>query len=175
MASLNESLAQTAQALVAPGKGILAADESHPTIKKRFDKLGIENTEENRRAYRDMLFSTPEISKHISGVILYDETIRQKHSTGTPFPKFLAENNIIAGIKVDEGTTALVNFPGEKITEGLDGLGTRFAEYAKLGARFAKWRAVFSIGDGTPSHYCIRSNAHLLARYAALAQAAGIV
>ncbi|MDB6059861.1 MAG: fructose-bisphosphate aldolase [Verrucomicrobiales bacterium] len=175
MAPLNESLAQTAQALVAPGKGILAADESHPTIKKRFDKLGIANTEENRRAYRDMLFSTPAISNHISGVILYDETIRQKHSSGTPFPKFLAQNGIIRGIKVDEGTIALANFPGEKVTEGLDGLGKRFAEYAQLGARFAKWRAVFTITDTTPSDYCIRSNAHLLARYAAIAQEAGIV
>ncbi|MGZ4988927.1 MAG: class I fructose-bisphosphate aldolase, partial [Limisphaerales bacterium] len=138
-------------------------------------KLGIPNTEENRRAYRDMLFSTPGISQQISGVILFDETIRQKHSTGTPFPKFLTQNGIIAGIKVDKGTIALVNFPGEKITEGLDGLGTRFAEYAQLGARFAKWRAVFNISDHTPSEYCIRANAHLLARYAALAQEAGIV
>jgi fructose-bisphosphate aldolase class I len=175
MAPINNSLAQTAQALVAPGKGILAADESHPTIKKRFDKLGIANTEENRRAYREMLFSTPGISKHISGVILYDETIRQKHSTGTLFPKFLTQNGIIPGIKVDEGTIELVNFPGEKVTEGLDGLGKRFAEYAQLGARFAKWRAVFTISDHTPSDYCIRANAHLLARYAAIAQAAGIV
>lgn len=175
MAPLNESLAQTAQALVAPGKGILAADESHPTIKKRFDKLGIANTEENRRAYREMLFSTPAISKHISGVILYDETIRQKYSSGTPFPKFLAQNGIIPGIKVDEGTIALANFPGEKVTEGLDGLGKRFAEYAQLGARIAKWRAVFTITDNTPSDYCIRANAHLLARYAAIAQEAGIV
>ncbi len=175
MTPINETLTQTAQALVAPGKGILAADESQPTIKKRFDKLGIPDTEENRRAYRDMLFSTPGVSKHVSGVILFDETIRQKHSSGTPFPKFLAQNGIIPGIKVDKGTNALVNFPGEKITEGLDGLGKRFAEYAQLGARFAKWRAVFNISDRTPSDYCIRANAHLLARYAALAQEAGIV
>jgi len=175
MTPINETLAQTAQALVAPGKGILAADESQPTIKKRFDKLGIPDTEENRRTYRDMLFSTPGVSKHISGVILFDETIRQKHSNGTPFPRFLSQNGIIPGIKVDHGTIALVNFPGEKVTEGLDGLGKRFAEYAKLGARFAKWRAVINISDCTPSDFCVRSNAHLLARYAALAQEAGIV
>ncbi len=175
MISLNESLKQTAQALVAPGKGILAADESHPTIKKRFDKFSIADTEENRRAYRDMLFSTPGISRYISGVILFDETIRQKHSNGAPFPKFLADNGIIPGIKVDAGTVALPNFPGEKITEGLDGLRERFAEYAKLGARFAKWRAVFTISDHTPSEYCIHANAHALARYAALAQEASLV
>jgi fructose-bisphosphate aldolase class I len=175
MTAINETLAKTARALVAPGKGILAADESHPTIKKRFDKLGIENTEQNRRAYRDMLFSTPSISQYVSGVILFDETIRQKHSTGAPFPKFLSDNGIIPGIKVDEGTIPIPNFPGEKLTAGLDGLDKRFAEYARLGARFAKWRAVFTIGENTPTRYCVRANAHLLARYAALAQEAGIV
>jgi fructose-bisphosphate aldolase class I len=175
MKPIDTRLQQTAQALVAPGKGILAADESDPTIKKRFDKLGIPNNEENRRAYRDMLFSTPEFSKFISGVILFDETIRQKHSSGAPFPKFLADNGVIPGIKVDEGTMSLPNFSDEKITKGLDHLRERFAEYAKLGARFAKWRAVFNITDHTPSPYCIHANAHALARYAAFAQEAGIV
>lgn len=175
MKSIDTRLQQTAQALVAPGKGILAADESHPTIKKRFDKLGIPNTEENRRAYRDMLFSTPGFSKYISGVILFDETIRQKHSSGDPFPKFLSDNGVIPGIKVDEGTAVLPNFPDEKITLGLDHLAGRFAEYAKLGARFAKWRAVYTISEHSPSAYCIHANAHALARYAALAQEAGLV
>jgi fructose-bisphosphate aldolase class I len=175
MKTIDTRLQQTAQALVAPGKGILAADESHPTIKKRFEKLGIANTEENRRSYRDMLFSTPGVSKFISGVILFDETIRQKHSSGVPFPKFLADNGIMPGIKVDEGTAALPNFPDEKITLGLDHLRERFAEYAKLGARFAKWRAVFNISGHTPSNYCTHANAHALARYAALAQEAGLV
>lgn len=175
MKSIDTRLQQTAEALVAAGKGILAADESHPTIKKRFEKLDIPNTEENRRAYREMLFSTPGFSKHISGVILFDETIRQKHSSGVPFPQFLSGNGVIPGIKVDEGTAALPNFSGEKVTKGLDHLPERFAEYAKLGARFAKWRAVFSIGDRTPSTYCIHANAHALARYAALAQDAGLV
>lgn len=175
MKAIDARLQQTAQAMVTPGKGILAADESHPTIKKRFEKLGISDTEDNRRAYRDMLFSTPGVSKFISGVILFDETIRQKHSTGTPFPKFLTDNGVIPGIKVDEGTSALPNFPDEKITKGLDHLRERFAEYAKMGARFAKWRAVFTITDHSPSSYCVHVNAHDLARYAALAQEAGIV
>src|SRR5436190_4715929 len=153
MKPIDTRLQQTAQALVAPGKGILAADESEPTIKKRFEKLGIANTEENRRAYRDMLFSTPGFSNFISGVILFDETIRQKHSNGTPFPKFLADNGVIAGIKVDEGTAVLPNFPDEKITKGLDHLRERFADYAKIGARFAKWRAVLNTTDDLPSSY----------------------
>jgi fructose-bisphosphate aldolase, class I len=172
MADLNE----TARALVAPGKGILAADESTGTITKRFDSIGIESTEETRRAYRDMLFTTEGAADHISGVILYDETIRQSAVDGTPFPKLLEQQGIIPGIKVDVGAKPLAKAPGETITEGLDGLRDRLAEYYELGARFAKWRAVISIGgDHVPSEYCLWTNAHALARYAALCQEAGLV
>jgi fructose-bisphosphate aldolase class I len=168
-------LEQTAHALVAPGKGILAADESDGTIKKRFDSIGIESTEDTRRAYRDMLFTTEGAADHISGVILYDETIRQPALDGTPFPKLLEEQGVIPGIKVDKGAKDLAHAPGEKITEGLDGLRDRLAEYVDLGARFTKWRAVITIGEGIPSEYCIWTNAHALARYAALSQEAGLV
>jgi len=168
-------LEQTARALVAPGKGILAADESSGTIKKRFDSIGVESTEDTRRAYRDLLFTTDGAADHISGVILYDETIRQSAHDGTPFPKLLDDQGIIPGIKVDLGAKDLANAPGEKITEGLDGLRERFAEYFDLGARFAKWRAVITIGDDIPSEYCLWTNAHALARYAALSEEAGLV
>src|SRR5216684_7172846 len=164
-----------AQALVADGKGILAADESSGTIKKRFDTIGLESTEETRRAYRDLLFTTPGAEEYISGVILYDETIRQNGLDGTPFPKLLESRGIIPGIKVDNGAKPLAHAEGETITEGLDGLRDRLGEYRELGARFAKWRATYSIGGGRPSEYCIWTNAHALARYAALCQEAGIV
>jgi fructose-bisphosphate aldolase class I len=164
-----------ARSLVAPGKGILAADESGPTIEKRFQSIGIPSTEPNRRAYRELLFTTPDVSGFISGAILYDETIRQKSADGTPFPEVLIRRGIVPGIKVDEGAKPLPGFPGEKVTEGLDGLRDRFAAYRELGARFAKWRAVIDIGDGIPTEYCIRANAHALARYAALSQEAGLV
>jgi fructose-bisphosphate aldolase class I len=170
-----KGLTQTARELVEPGKGILAADESDGTIKKRFDTIDVESTEETRRAYRDMLFTTSGMEEHISGVILYDETIRQASADGTPFPKLLEEKGVIPGIKVDKGATDLANAPGEKVTEGLDGLRERLAEYHELGARFAKWRAVITIGKGIPSEYCIWTNAHALARYAALSQEAGLV
>lgn len=169
------SLEETARAMVAPGKGILAADESSPTIKKRFDSIGVESTEENRRAYRELLFTTPGVEEHISGVILYDETIRQSTKDGTPFPKLLASKGIIPGIKVDKGAKALPLCPGEKVTEGLDGLRERIEEYRAFGARFAKWRAVLAIGDGLPSDTCIDTNAHALARYAALCVEGGLV
>jgi fructose-bisphosphate aldolase class I len=168
-------LAETARALVANGKGILAADESGGTIAKRFDTVGVESTEENRRAYRDLLFTAPGAEQWISGVILFDETIRQTSADGTPFPKLLEAKGIIPGIKVDKGAKPLALAPGETITEGLDGLRERFEEYRSLGARFAKWRGVYSIGDGRPSEYAVWTNAHALARYAALAQEAGLV
>ena len=171
----HNELHETAKALVAEGKGILAADESTGTIKKRFDSIGLESTEETRRAYRDMLFTTPGVEEFISGVILYDETIRQSAHDGTPFPKLLDSKGIIPGIKVDEGAKPLAHADGETVTEGLDGLRERLAEYRDLGARFAKWRGVYSISDTTPSEYCIWTNAHALARYAALCQEAGIV
>lgn len=167
-----ESVART---LVARGKGILAADESLPTISKRFERVHVELTEENRRLYREILFTTPQIEEFISGVIMYDETIRQKASDGTSFVQVLVRKRIIPGIKVDKGTIDLAGFPGEKITAGLDGLRERLKEYAELGARFTKWRAVISIGDGIPTRYCIEANAHVLARYAALSQEAGLV
>ena len=168
-------LERVAHAMVAPGKGLLAADESTSTIKKRFDTISLESTEEHRRAYRDMLFTTPEIDKWISGVIMYDETLRQKTSDGVPFAQYLSSRSIIPGIKVDLGAKPLALFPNETITEGLDGLRERFSEYAKLGARFAKWRAVINIADGVPTYAAIEANAQALARYAALAQDQGIV
>ncbi len=164
-----------ARAMVAPGKGILAADESTPTIGKRFDTIAAESTEESRRGYREMLFTTPGAADHIGGVILFDETLRQSTSDGTPFPVFLNERGMIPGIKVDKGAKALAGFPREKVTEGLDGLRERLEEYRELGARFAKWRAVIDIDADIPSDYCIGANAHALARYAALCQEAGIV
>jgi fructose-bisphosphate aldolase class I len=172
---MGHDLEGIAHALMAPGKGILAADESTGTIKKRFDSIGIESTEDNRRAYRDMLFTTEGSAEHVSGVILYDETIRQQALDGTPFPKLLEAEGIIPGIKVDNGAKDLPNAPGEKITEGLDGLRERLAEYYELGARFTKWRAVITIGSGIPSEYCLWTNAHALARYGALSQEAGLV
>jgi fructose-bisphosphate aldolase class I len=168
-------LHETARALVAEGKGILAADESDSTIKKRFDSIGVESTEENRRAYRDLLFTTEGVEDYISGVILFDETIRQSTSDGTPFPQLLTSRGIIPGIKVDKGAKPLALTDGETVTEGLDGLRARLEEYHGLGARFAKWRATYSIADGRPSEYCIWTNAHALARYAALCQEAGLV
>jgi fructose-bisphosphate aldolase class I len=169
------TLEDTARELVAPGRGILAADESTPTITKRFEKLGIVSTEESRRRYRELLLTAPGLEDYISGVILYDETIRQADSAGTPFPEVLAKRGIMPGIKVDTGAKDLAGAPGEKVTEGLDGLRERLAEYRAMGARFAKWRAVIAIGDGLPSRYCIKVNAHALGRYAALCQEAGIV
>jgi fructose-bisphosphate aldolase, class I len=170
-----QELHETARAVVAEGKGILAADESDGTIKKRFDSIEVESTEENRRAYRDLLFTTEGVEEYISGVILFDETIRQKSADGTPFPKLLASKGIIPGIKVDKGAKPLALAEGETITEGLDGLRDRLAEYRELGARFTKWRAVITIGRGIPSEYCIWTNAHALARYAALSEEAGLV
>ena len=170
-----QSLNETARALVAPGKGILAADESSRTIGSRFAALGVENSEQNRRDYREMLFRTDGVSEYISGMILYDETLRQKGADGTPLVELLTGLDILPGIKVDTGTHSLAGAPGEVVTEGLDGLRDRLAEYRELGARFAKWRAVVAIGPGIPSRYCIEVNAHALARYAALAQEAGLV
>lgn len=166
---------ETAKALVASGKGILAADESEGTIKKRFDSVSVSSTEESRRDYRELLFTTPDIEHYISGVILFDETIRQRSRDGVPFPELLASRGIIPGIKVDRGAKPLAFAEGETVTEGLDGLRDRFDEYRTLGARFGKWRATYSIGDGRPSDYCVRVNAHALARYAALCQEAGLV
>ena len=168
-------LHETAKALVAEGKGILAADESDSTIKKRFDSIGVESTEENRRAYRDLLFTTEGVEEYISGVILFDETIRQASAGGTPFPKLLSSKGIIPGIKVDKGAKALALAEDETVTEGLDGLRGRLEEHRDLGARFTKWRAVITIGTSIPSEYCIWTNAHALARYAALSQEAGLV
>jgi fructose-bisphosphate aldolase class I len=174
---MSTDLQSTAKAIVAPGKGILAADESSPTIKKRFDGIAVESTEENRRCYREMLFTTKGVADYISGVILFDETIRQKSSDGTPFPKLLESQGIIPGIKVDAGAKPLAGSPKEKVTEGLDGLRGRLVEYRDLGARFTKWRAVIDIdtGSGVPSDYCIDVNAHALARYAALCVEEGLV
>jgi fructose-bisphosphate aldolase class I len=171
----HNELHDVARALVADGKGILAADESDGTIKKRFDSIGVESTEGSRRAYRDLLFTTPGAEEFVSGVILFDETIRQDALDGTPFPKLLESKGIIPGIKVDKGAKPLALAEGETITEGLDGLRGRLEEYYGLGARFAKWRATYSITDELPSEYCIWTNAHALARYAALCQEAGIV
>jgi len=168
-------LARIAHAMVAKNKGILAADESTSTIKKRFDVIKLESTEEHRRLYREMLFTAPNAAESISGVILYDETIRQKTKDGTQFPEYLTKLGIVPGIKVDTGAKPLAGFANETITEGLDGLRERFVEYYKLGARFAKWRAVIDIGDGIPTAFAIEANAHALARYAALAQENNIV
>ena len=170
----SRELESVARSLVAAGKGILAADESAPTIEKRLKAVGVASTAENRRFYRDLLFTTPGASEFVSGVILFDETIRQKASDGTPFPETLSRQGILPGIKVDLGAKSLAGFPGEKITDGLDGLRERLSEYRALGARFAKWRAVISIGDGIPTPYCLKANAHALARYAALCQEAGL-
>jgi fructose-bisphosphate aldolase class I len=168
-------LIDTARALVAGDKGLLAMDESNPTCNKRFAKLGIPQTEEARRAYRELIVTTPNLGESISGAILYDETIRQQKRDGTPFAKALTHAGIIPGIKVDAGAKDMAAHPGEKITEGLDGLRERLAEYFQMGARFAKWRAVIAIGDDIPSRSCIEANAHTLARYAALCQEAGLV
>ena len=169
-------LSKTAAAMVAKGKGLLAADESSGTCEKRFKSVGIESTEANRRAYRDLLFSTKGIEEFVSGVILFDETLRQSTLAGNePFPEFLAGKGIIPGIKVDKGIHDLALWPGEKVTEGLDGLRGRLEEYFRLGARFAKWRAVITIGPGIPNHACLYANAHALARYSALCQEASIV
>src|SRR5437588_1964647 len=172
---MTQDLAATAHALVAPGKGILAADESEGTIKKRFDSIGIESTEDNRRAYRDLLLTTEGAAEYISGGSLFDETTRQSSADGTPFPKVLEAQGIIPGIKVDKGAKPLAGAAGETITEGLDGLRDRLSDYRDLGARFTKWRGVITIGPGIPSDYCYWTNAHALARFAALSQEAGLV
>jgi len=172
---MSEAMHATARELVAPGKGILAADESTGTIKKRFDQIGVGSTEDLRRRYRQMLFTTPGLGEHISGVILFDETIRQATDDGVPFVKFLEAAGSIPGIKVDTGAKPLALFPGETVTEGLDGLRERLAEYVELGARFAKWRATILIGDDTPTDFAIMANAHAMARYAALCQEASVV
>ena len=169
-----KAMIHTAEALVAPGKGILAADESTPTMAKRLAGIGLESTEQRRRAYRQILFTTEGIGESISGVILFDETIRQRADDGTPLLELLRRQGVIPGIKVDGGTKPLAGFPDEVITEGLDGLRGRLEEYASLGARFAKWRAVIRIGGMRPTTTCVEANAHALARYAALAQEAGL-
>jgi len=171
----SKDLEKTACEIVSAGKGLLAADESFGTISRRFSAVGIESTPESRRQYRELLFSTPNIESCISAVILFDETIRQSTADGTPFPRYLERRGIIPGIKVDKGAKPLANFPDEKVSEGLDDLRNRLAEYKSLGARFAKWRAVISIGIGLPSGTCINANSHALARYAALCQEAGLV
>ena len=170
-----QDLMSTAKALVAGDKGLLAMDESNPTCNKRFAKLGIPQTEETRRAYREMIVTTPDLGECISGAILYDETIRQKAKDGAPFVKVIAAAGIIPGIKVDTGAKPMAGHPSEKITEGLDGLRDRLAEYLKMGARFAKWRAVIAVGDAIPSRGCIEANAQALARYASLCQEVGLV
>jgi fructose-bisphosphate aldolase, class I len=168
-------LTEVARALVAPGKGILAADESFSTIEKRFKSVGVASSEQTRRDYREMLLGSPGLGQFISGVILFDETLRQKGANGTPLVEVIKTQGIIPGIKVDKGAKALANFPGEKITEGLDGLRERLKEYAQLGARFTKWRAVIAIGPGIPTLTCLQANAHALARFAALSQEADLV
>ena len=174
---MSSNLKEVARAMVVPDKGILAADESSGTIKSRFDGIGLPSTEENRRAYRHMLFTTEGMEEFISGVILYDETLRQNalDDAETPFPKLLSDKGVIPGIKVDAGIHDLAGFPGEKVTEGLDGLRERLQSYGQLGAAFAKWRAVITVGKGIPTDVCIDANAHALARYAALCQEGGIV
>ncbi len=170
-----EALLETARSMVAPGKGILAADESTGTITKRFASIGVESTAENRRDYRELLFRAQGLERYVSGVILYDETLRQEASDGTPLVTHLEQRGVIPGIKVDKGAKPLAGCPGETVTEGLDGLRERLSEYRKLGARFTKWRAVIRIGEGIPSRTCVETNAHALARYAALSQEAGLV
>jgi fructose-bisphosphate aldolase class I len=170
-----QELINTARRLVTGDKGLLAIDESNPTISKRFARLGIPLTKEIRRAYRELIITTPDLGKCISGVILYDETIRQQKKDGTPFIKVITDAEIIPGIKVDVGAKDMAGHPGEKITEGLDGLRDRLKEYFQMGARFAKWRAVIVVDDSIPSRGCIEANAHALARYAALCQEAGLV
>ncbi len=170
-----QDLINTAKALVADDKGLLAMDESNPTCNKRFAQLGIPQTVEARRAYRELIVTTPGLGESIGGAILYDETIRQEKKDGTPFIKVLADAGIIPGIKVDAGAKDMAGHPGEKVTEGLDGLRDRLAEYSQMGARFAKWRAVIAVGESIPSRGCIEANAHALARYAALCQEAGLV
>jgi fructose-bisphosphate aldolase, class I len=170
-----DAMHETARELVPPGKGILAADESSGTIKKRFDQIGVESTEDNRRAYRQLLFTTPGLGDHISGVILFDETIRQSTDDGTRLTEVLEKAGVIPGIKVDTGAKPLALFEGETVTEGLDGLRERLAEYGELGARFAKWRATYFIGEGKPTDLAVLANGHAMARYAALCQEAGIV
>ena len=170
-----QELIGTARSLVAADKGLLAMDESNPTCNKRFAKIGIPQTEESRRSYRELIVTTPGLGRFISGVILYDETIRQSKKDGTPFVEVITAAGIVPGIKVDKGAKAMAGHPGEKITEGLDGLRDRLKEYFLMGARFAKWRAVIAVGNGIPSRGCIEANAHALARYAALCQAAGLV
>lgn len=172
---MSQELVQTANALVAKGKGILAADESFPTIAKRFKTIGLESTEENRRDYRHMLFTAPDFSEYVSGVILFDETLRQEGPDGKRLAEVLTDNGVIPGIKVDKGAKDLAGFDGEKVTEGLDGLRDRLKEYYELGARFAKWRAVIDIAPGIPTAFCLEANAHALARYAKLCQEASIV
>lgn len=171
----SQELIATARAMVAEGKGLLAMDESTPTCNKRFEEAGIAQTEEMRRAYRELIVTTPGLGESISGAILYDETIRQSTKAGAPFIKVITEAGILPGIKVDLGAKEMAGHPEEKITEGLDGLRERLAEYSQMGARFAKWRAVITIGEGLPSRGCIEANAHALARYAALCQEAGMV
>ena len=168
-------IAETAQAIVAPGKGVLAADESSPTIEKRFDTINVESTEDSRRSYRELLFTTEGINEFIGGVILFDETLRQSTADGVPFAKVLSDAGIVPGIKVDKGAKQLAGAPDEKVTEGLDGLRERLEEYYEIGARFTKWRAVITIGDGIPSDYCIKANAWALGRFAALSVEQGFV
>ena len=170
-----QEIIDTARTLVAGDKGLLAMDESNSTCNKRFAKLGIPQTEEARRTYRELIVTTPGLGECISGVILYDETIRQQKKDGTPFVKAIAEAGIIPGIKVDTGAKDMAGHPREKITEGLDGLRDRLKEYLEMGARFAKWRAVIAVGEGVPSRGCVEANAQALARYAALCQEAGLV
>ena len=172
---MTDDLGLIAKSLVAPSKGILAADESTGTIEKRLSSIDVPSTEDNRRAYRELLFTATAAAAYIGGVILYDETLRQSASDGTRFPELLKQQGIVPGIKVDSGAKALAGAEGEKVTEGLDGLRERLAEYHALGARFTKWRAVITIGEGIPSEYCIDTNAHALARYAALSQEGGLV
>ena len=170
-----QTLEETANAMVAPGRGILAMDESHPTCKRRFDSIGVESNEENRRAYRELLITAEGSSEHLSGYILFDETIRQRTAAGAAFPDHIAGNGSIPGIKVDKGTLDMPLHPGEKFTQGLDGLRDRLVEYRDLGAGFAKWRAVITIGDGLPSGACIEANMYSLALYASICQDAGVV
>jgi fructose-bisphosphate aldolase, class I len=170
-----QSLVDTAKTLMAGGRGLLAMDESNPTCNKRFARVGVPQTEAARRDYRDWIVSTPGLGEYISGAILYDETIRQRTNRGTTFVEALTEAGMVPGIKVDTGARAMARHPGEKITEGLDGLRDRLAQYAGMGARFAKWRAVIAVNDGIPSRGCIEANAHALARYAALCQEVGLV